>query len=130
MYTLVILSREAGLRYIYSLLSKTQSHHQALPQQYINAESSTTADDAVKDFFQWRINGLQAPDKRIKWRTAGSIANWSPDDLRAMADSTSYQYQLASHKVWHLQWYRTVVPKGNTGFQARNEKDNGRRIPF
>ena len=57
-----------------------------------------TADDAVKDFFQWRINGLQAPDKRIKWRTAGSIANqndWSLDDLRAMADSTSHQYQLA-----------------------------------
>ena len=57
-----------------------------------------TADDAVKDFFQWRINGLQAPEKRIKWRTAANIANqndWSLDDLRAMADSTSHQYQLA-----------------------------------
>jgi hypothetical protein len=57
-----------------------------------------TADDAVKDFFQWRINGLQAPEKRIKWRTAANIANqndWSLDDLRAMADSKSHQYQLA-----------------------------------
>ncbi|KAN0066708.1 hypothetical protein V8E54_015178 [Elaphomyces granulatus] len=46
-----------------------------------------TADDAVKDFFQWRINGLRAPEKRIKWRTAANIANqndWSLDDLRAM----------------------------------------------
>jgi hypothetical protein len=54
-----------------------------------------TADDAVKDFFQWRINGLQAPEKRIKWRTAANIANqndWSLDDLRAMADSMSHQY--------------------------------------
>jgi hypothetical protein len=57
-----------------------------------------TADDAVKDFFQWRINGLQVPEKRIKWRTAANIANqndWSLDDLRAMADSKSHQYQLA-----------------------------------
>ena len=57
-----------------------------------------TADDAVKDFFQWRINGLRAPGKGIKWRTAANIANqndWSLDDLRAMANSTSHQYQLA-----------------------------------
>ena len=57
-----------------------------------------TADDAVKDFFQWRINDLRVPEKRIKWRTASNIANqndWSLDDLRTMADSTSHQYQLA-----------------------------------
>jgi hypothetical protein len=92
--------------------TNTTAHRSILPakqgyatQQSVIPSSSPppimpdrTADDTVKDFFQWRINGLQAPDKRIKWRTAGSIANkndWSLDDLRAMADSTSHQYQLA-----------------------------------
>ena len=34
----------------------------------------------------------------MKWQNAADIANkndWSLDDLRAMADSTSHQYQLA-----------------------------------